>query len=87
MNKIAELLKDVRAIILGLASVGAVILWIGAQYFLTVDEADARGLRNSYRELEGLQIRKGFSQSEQDKQLYNALIEMQENYIKSLEVK
>ena len=86
MNKVAELLKDVRTIILGLASIGAVILWVGSQYFLTVNEADARELKQSYRELEGLQIRKGFSKSEADKQLYNALIEMQENYIKSLEV-
>ena len=76
-GKIAVFFKDVRTIVLGVASIGAVILWVGSQYFITVDEADRRELKQLKRELKGLKIRQGFAKSENDKQLYKALIDMQ----------
>ncbi len=79
---ILKFFKDVRTIILGVISIGAIILWVGSQYFITVVEADLRELKQMRRDLAGLQIRLGFSATENNKQMYRALIEMQENQIK-----
>lgn len=80
--KVVKFFKDVRTIILGIISIGGIILWLGSQYFITVAEADARELKQMRRDLAGLQIRLGFSDTDNNKQMYRALIEMQENQIK-----
>ena len=74
--------KEIRSVILSIIAVGGALIWLGGLYFLTIEAADERELKQMRRQLAGLQVRKGFADTTKDKQLYKALIDMQENQIK-----
>ena len=80
----AKFFKDARSIWVGILGLISIAVWAGDTRYLTIAAADTREKQQIRREIADLQVRKGFAENEKDRKMYDTLIKVKENQIKSI---
>lgn len=84
LEKLSNFANDARTIGLFLLMIIAAAAWAGDQRYLTISAADMRDVQRIRREIADLEIRKSFAESAKERKMYETLIKVKENQIKSV---
>lgn len=84
MDKVAKFFKDAKSIWVGMMMFIGAAVWAGDNHYLTIAAADVREIQQVRREIADLQVRKGFADNIKKRQMYDTLIKVKENQVKSM---
>lgn len=84
IESLAKFFKDVRSIWVGILAMCAATVWAADTVFVSHSELDKNNIEQIRREIAEAEVRKGFSSNEKEKRMYETLIKVKENQIKSI---